>query len=286
MDVANTIAKKMATVQQLFRTAQAIVQEEKNIKRVVEQLEDYPREFVSIGYEAVAMELALRDLSEGNHLTIWRDFLEQYAQNHRVQVYVGLGWALGKQRLSVLKYIEGLDLERWRVFDGYGYYDGFFRKRSVLQGILPEGVLGNGAKLYVQGVGRSFWYSSKGNIPKLLKLIRMLPKEWQGDMWRGVGVACTYIGGGDATFWKELWEAARGYQSQLATGSAMTVASRTAANTLKEADISFFDYWSPQSATEIVQLLKRKKTAHAADGEEAYFTWMAALEQTFDDLAK
>jgi len=223
-----------------------------------------------------------KDLQNGNDLVFWSDFLQNYAENHATQVHIGLGWALGQERLSTDEYLDKLQpLLSWRILDGYGYYDGFFRRRKVLQGLLPEGVVGQAVNVYTQGVGRSLWYTSKGSISKLLKMIEMLPQERHADLWRGIGIASTYVGGLDTELSHKLWEVAGSYQNRLAAGAALAIKSRVAAKTIAEEDKNHRNEWCQLTIFQLVSLLKQMEPPLNVDSRDTYHLWITNIDEVF-----
>jgi hypothetical protein len=61
-------------------------------------LEQNEKTFISIAYEASAMERALFDLTANDFaLPHWQAFL-QHAPEHSTQIHIGLGWAIAKRK--------------------------------------------------------------------------------------------------------------------------------------------------------------------------------------------
>ena len=277
------IEHRIEKLQQIFKEAQALAEVETSLPILVEQIETFSKDFISIAYEAVSMELAMKGLRAEEGLGLWADFLKNYAQKHAVQAHVGLGWALAQQRLAATEYLNDLEpFLAWRILDGYGYYDGFFRRRKVMQGVLPDDIKGSALEVYAQGVGRSLWYLSKGNLDKLSELLAALPQTWLKDLWRGVGIASTYVGGGDLQHWQNLWQHAAAFQPQLAAGAALAVKSRVDADTSDATIDNNSLLWTGLKPQEIVDLLqqKMKEVATLTDNEK-YHAWIAAIDNSF-----
>jgi hypothetical protein len=283
MELENKIATKMALLQELFKSTRAFVDEGHGLPEIVQFINERTNEeFISIAYEAAAMSLALQDLEKGTKLDTWQMFLDDYAKEHMVQVYVGLGWASAQKRLSPTIWIQDSDpLSAWRIWDGYGYYDGFFRRRKVLQGALPENISGKELSVYWQGVGRSFWYTCKGKRAQLQKTITKIPSVYQADFWRGIGIASTYVGGLGLMDCQELWKMADIYQPQLAAGTALAIKSRFAANTIVTDTELMATEWCKLPILKIVDILKNEALDSRAVNAASYHAWVLKLDQTF-----
>lgn len=284
MGEENKVADKMMILQERFKSTKAFVEEGHDIPSIIQFInQETDREFVSIAYEAAAMGLALRDLKEGTTLDTWQLFLDDYAEQHRVQVYIGLGWACGQQRLNPNLWVQKLaPLYAWRIWDGYGYYDGFFRKRKVLQGSLPENISEKELSVYWQGVGRSFWYTCKGNRDKLQKIETQIPSNYQLDFWRGIGIASTYVGGLGLEECKELWQLAGIHQPQLRAGAGLAIKSRAAANTIVEDTQIIAKEWCQLPILKIIDLLTNKAIDSTVANAMPYHTWIAKLDKAFN----
>ena len=133
MNTDYTVAQKMETIQSVFREVQDFYSE-------TTQLDNYEIEFRSIAYEAASMCVALNDFKTYDELRDWFVFLKEKGTLHATQIHVGLGWALAQNEIDTSVILPALDsMMRYRVLDGYGYYEGFFRRRKgVLNQQKPE----------------------------------------------------------------------------------------------------------------------------------------------------
>ena len=57
---------------------------------------------------------------------------------------------------------------------------------------------------YIQGFGRSLWYTTKGNFNKVTKIIDAFDEKYQKHLWRGLGVAIAYVGGLSQEEWEKI----------------------------------------------------------------------------------
>jgi len=280
MEPEHTIVDKMRTLQDLFKSTQAFVKEGHELPSIVQfihQETETKKEFISIAYEAVAMGLALQDLEKGTTLKTWQTLLNTYASQHATQVYIGLGWACAQQRLDPSIWIPQMTpLLAWRIWDGYGYYDGFFRKRKILQGTFPENISEKGLSVYWQGVGRSFWYTCKGDRTALQKIALKIPLEYKESFWRGIGIASTYVGGQSLVDCRELWELAGIYQLQLCVGATLAIKSRAGASAIVKDTEIIAQEWCKLPIPKIINMLDEK-----AMDATSYHTWIAKIEKSF-----
>jgi Protein of unknown function (DUF1702) len=86
----------------------------------------------------------------------------------------------------------------FRIFDGRGYYDGLFRARHSWKARRhPDDLHVPTLTPYYQGIGRSLLYNCQGKIENVCSIINAFPQERQQDLWRGVGLSASIIGGFD-----------------------------------------------------------------------------------------
>jgi len=234
MTTDNTIVQKMESIQSIFREVQEKDFEDFSISEIADYLNSFDKEFRSIAYEAAAMNLALIDLKRDGKLTLWFHLLNEIGAKHAIQTHVGLGWAFAQEQLNPVTYLNELEeMLRYRVLDGYGYYEGIFRRRKSIvnqQAIETEDT--NVSAAYNQGLGRSIWYISKGDIDVAKSMLDKFPANRLNDLWRGLGIAITYVGGCSQDYLQVIFEKGSTFQIDLATGAAMTLISREEANSI------------------------------------------------------
>lgn len=279
------ILENLQELQQTFEKAKTFAEQEPDFLIVITHLETHPSKFKSIAYEATAMVFALQDIGDNNNnnLPKWTLLLKKYGQNHAIQIHVGLGWALAQQHLDAIPFLNDLEpLLRWRVLDGYGYYDGFFRRRKVLQGILPDFLTTEEAKtVYYQGIGRSLWYTSKGNVEDISKKIMQLPAIQQIHLWRGVGIASCYASGIPPSFWQQFGEPISSFQAQLAAGAAMAVKSRLRAKSIDKKDPLNSCWHRKMTLDSIFKSIEKILFSEQFDDKMVYFEWIRSLDNFF-----
>lgn len=234
MNSHNQVATNMEYIQKVFLGVQVYMQKHHELEDVIPFLESEPPEFRSVAYEAASMEIGLPDLASGKELNNWKKFYLASAQAHTFHMDIGLGWAFAKTGISPTPFLKFLQpAKSWMVFDGIGYYYGLFKgRRTVRNQLVPEDVIGEDLHGFDQGLGRRLWYISKGEVSVLTELIQPFHTSRQGDLWRGVGIACSYVGGSDKWRLEQLLNSSTAFKDQLCTGVTLAAISRNASNSV------------------------------------------------------
>lgn len=161
-----------------------------SIEELISKLNGIEPRYRSVGFEGASMGIAISKRFD------WNDYLNSASQ-HSTQIHIGLGWAIGEQDWKISDSLEPISEEmRVKVLDGIGYWFGLFRRRLTIrtQGI-PEQITPEYKAGFDQGVGRAIWYISKGDPEMANKIINSFPEDRRANLWFGIGVASTYVGG-------------------------------------------------------------------------------------------
>lgn len=272
----NTVAQKMEFIREVFQAAKNFCSMERDVQKIVAFCEHAQPEFTSIAYEAASMQIGLRDFAENNSLKNWKQFADKLAKPHAAQIYAGLGWAVAQEVLELEQIIEGFPpLLRYRVADGCGYYDGTFRNRqTVRMKAVPTYIPEKALLAYYQGLGRSLWYISKGDAAKTNELLLGFPAMSHAAMWRGVGIAVTYVGGCDEAILNELKLLSGNFLLQLKCGVALAARSRVQAGSLTE---------DTELCSRIICSCSADEATQVTVGKECddYFQWLNSIENAF-----
>ena len=280
MKSQNDVAHQMERIVNIFQHAQQIASVEEDITLLIEQLENTDLEFRSIAYEGASTGFALKDLSQGATLRHWRPFMEGPGADHATQVHVGLGWALAQQRLPASSFTKTLHpLLAFRVLDGCGYYDGIFRSRQTInnQNRSVE-IQEKYFHSYDLGVGRSLWYRCQGEYAKIPAIVATFSPERHPDLWLGIGIACSYVGGFEEITLKELASSAANHRLQLAKGAALAARTRIQAKSLTQFAEMACRVWCNCSATEAMLLTVKTEPPFTLNQEDAFETWLSQME--------
>jgi len=156
-----------------------------------------------------------------------------------------------------------------KVWDGCGYFDGYFRKRQTLQSrVRVDYVAEINFQSYDHGLGRRLWYMVEGDVNKVTEIINGFPANRHSSLWRGIGMAATYVGGCGEETYKLISEAAKEHKNLLAIGAAMIAHSRSEADLLTlETEIAC-NLWcnkTAQQAAEMVHCIEIKNPSSFAE---------------------
>jgi hypothetical protein len=201
---------------------------------LIASLEQNDKTFISIAYEASAMERALLDFNANDFALLhWQAFLK-HAPEHSTQIHIGLGWAIAKRRIALEQVEAAIEPQQLpRVLDGTGYCEGTFKQRIAVKDMkTPDWLSDNLRRGYDQGLGRSLWYTAKAEPETLTNLITPFAEERKQDLWRGVGIALAYVGGCDEETLRQLKTLSGLFAADLAVGVTLATLSRKAANTI------------------------------------------------------
>lgn len=257
--------------------------------RVSESLDRLPEELRGIGYEGAGMGLMLRD-----RVLPWRPQLQKFIYGpglpYRSLICIGAGLVLARLPGDPMRFINSQDpLTRWFVADGYGFYDGFFRwESSVIAQQRPRRIHGYAQRAYDQGVGRSLWFSSGGQVERIRETLGTFPPSRQADLWGGIGLACAYAAGVlDQQAIEQLADAAGPYQSDVAVGVAVAAVFRAQSGLSAAAhtDLACQVLW--REPAELVAAEADTAIAAIASGSvppdgDTYRRWREALAARWD----
>ncbi|MBL4624992.1 MAG: DUF1702 family protein [Flavobacteriales bacterium] len=232
MTTQERIVERIDLVQSIFRDVSGLPLEE-NYEALVQRLEQCNSEFVSLAYEAASYKIAVGCV--GKDLAVWSDFLNNYAKKHSVQVHIGLGWAVARKGFPLLELGEHVDRSNIRyVADGCGFFYGIFKKIVALEKKKQHRDLDEYSCFFDEGLGRSLWYSTEGNLSDIENIIGSFDKDRQADIWRGIGIAFTYVGGFDIDTISALKNHSGQFIDQVKIGVSSVAKTRLTAGTVNE----------------------------------------------------
>jgi len=226
-----TIAERIDRIVATFKAARTVAERVGYCPELIAYLESKDLYFRSVAYEGAAMAFAYLDLKdEDSQMTRFNALDQNEGRRHEVHLQIGNGWAseeIGDEPLIIASpsYTEAM-------YDGMGYYRGLFRRRLTIQSqSVPGHVEAHNMRGFDRGVGRSMWYLSKGDLNVLLNMVRAFPAERQANLWRGIGIAASFVGGCTDSQLMALWTAAGQFQRELSDGARRVVISRKKAGT-------------------------------------------------------
>jgi len=157
-------------------------------------------------FEGLSAKYALLSFEKTNNLNLWKDYNLYFNLNFAKQNYIGLGWAMGELGINPTDYMHDIAHEwKSKVWNGNGYFTGTIKRRSVLRTMsFSKKIPLESLPDFIQGFGRSLWYSYKGNLEKISSLIIAFKKEEQIHLWRGLGIAIAFVDGLSKGEWLEI----------------------------------------------------------------------------------
>jgi hypothetical protein len=205
--------------------------EENEPEALAAQLNGIEADLRGFAFEGAAMSLALQDHLLPWKRDRWRSFLQGPAVVHAYMVHVGLGWALARipwRRRRFERALRRLDpLLGWLAVDGYGFHEGYFSwPQSIQRQVIPKRLSPSARRVFDQGLGRSLWFVNGADVGLIPRTIEAFPPWRRGDLWSGVGLACTYAGGSEEAALKVLRQASGTHQAQVAQGAAFAAKTR------------------------------------------------------------
>lgn len=233
------------------------------------RLDRVPPELRGYAYEGAAMGLTALGLG-----SLRRSRLVEYLAGpgapHVYMVHIGAGEALARLRRRPEPFVAALPdrVLCWLVLDGYGFHQGFFaRRRYVDRQRVPEHLSAYGRRVFDQGIGRSLWFTSGAQVPRIAARIAAFPAHRRADLWLGVGVAAGYVGGVGRGALDELRLAAGPHTAQLAVGAAFVAKGRArAGNPVPHTDLAAAELCGGLSAEQAAAVVDDAFTDLPLDG--------------------
>jgi hypothetical protein len=220
----------MDYIQSLFLKVQVYMQQHREPDELIAFLDAEPPLFRSVAYESASMEIAMPELRHGRTLENWNTLYRSAEKAHTFHMDIGLGWAFAKTEISPESHQPHTKM---MVYDGIGYYYGLFKGRKTVKNhLVPEGINEQQQFGFDQGLGRRLWYISRGEVNELADIIKFFPVTRQANLWRGVGIACAYVGGCEKEALEHLQIASAGFHEQLYTGVTLAAISRKASDSI------------------------------------------------------
>jgi enediyne biosynthesis protein E3 len=244
-------------------------------------LASIPPVWRGFAFEGAAMALVLRDSLAPWRPSRFRAFLTGPGAPHAYMVLVGCGWAIARLRRSPAISPAGADpLLRWLVVDGFGFHEGYFRWPAIVtQQRVPTHLSGYARRAFDQGLGRALWFVN-GADPSLVEAaIARFPEHRRGDLWSGLGLACTYAGGADQDGLRALRIAAGPWRPELAQGAAFAAEARRRASTMTPHTDLACRVLGDLPAWRAADLVNRARLDLPPDGPEpAYEVWRRRIQ--------
>lgn len=255
----------------------------KNIDLLELQLDQVEPEMRGFAFEGAGMGLALLDQLTPWNRTRLQTFMKGVGSPHIYMINVGAGWVIARLNQPVAKALAQLDpLLGWLAIDGYGFHEGYFRWPLYRNGSIPKQLCGYAHRVFDQGLGRSLWFVKGAHIREIFGAIANLGADRHADLWSGIGLACAYAGGVDASEITHLRELAQPYQAHLAQGAAFAAKTRQrAGNPAPHTELAcqVLCGVSAAAAAEVTDLALVKLPGSSI--EPAYEIWRQRIQANF-----
>ena len=275
-----SVKNKIALVQDTFKRGKEKATTTENLNKLNEWLLELPKEFISVAYEGASMGVAIKSIEETNSLNQWNKFYNDFGLKHSSQMHVGLGWAFAELNLKFKDVDLVIDpVLKYRVLDGYGYYEGIFKRRqSIRTQQVPQHFNEIELRAYNQGLGRSLWYIAQGEVEKLVKLINIFAENRHNDMWRGIGIAVAYVGGVEALNIEQLVIGSGQHLSSFKSGVALLIQSRAKAGSIVNDTENISNILFNTDTQYVNDQVTKLEKETIATSEASYFDWLKKIE--------
>jgi hypothetical protein len=190
-------------------------------------------ELQAFAYEGAGLGLALLDAAMPWRRHRLRDFIAGAGSHQTYMLHTGAGWVLGRLPVPRRWFLSGLDpVLRWLAFDGLGFHEAFFHRRRIVESAQPPRRISVFAlRSFDTGVGRRLWLVPRPDVSHVAPLVAAFSPARHGDLWTGVGEACSMAGGRDAAAIEEIRGAAGPYAPHLALGASFAAEARARSGT-------------------------------------------------------
>ncbi len=255
---------------------------DQEIDSMVAHLAEIDPEFRGFGFEGAAMGLDILD-----QLKPWKEcridnLLRDAGKRHVYMVHVGVGWSMARCRIGIGRRFARLDpLLKWLALDGFGFHEGYFNWPHYAEGgRAPAVIRGYGQRAFDQGLGRSLWFVGGADPDYIISAIQQFPEQRRDDLWSGVGLACTYAGGAEASEIHALRLASGRAWIHLAQGAAFAAAARLRAGNLTAQTELSCQVLCRLSADEAAETCNQSLANLAPDdGAPAYEIWRYLIRE-------
>lgn len=205
---------------------------------LINQISMIENELQGFFCEGVGMGLFVKDRFSIRNTSHFDKFLQKEGRLHSYMAYIGAGLAIGVFKLPYENFLATLNpFYSNLVFDGIGFQHAYFKTaKYVNEQRYPEKAINDAVmrERYFAGVGRALWFISGGNDTEAVRLVTLYPEKVRAHIWSGLGLACTYAGGVDATTLSALKLASGKYRKEFITGCLIAVHTRVRAKNLAD----------------------------------------------------
>lgn len=198
------------------------------LDRLQRHLDSYDEEVLGFAYEGAGVGLAAKDIAFGFGSRT-REFVNGPAAPYKYAVYLGAGMGLARLHAPTTRFLRRLadPFHQWVVWDGYGFHEGLFaHTRHMQEQHIPVQVSGFARAAFDHGMGRALWFATGADVSRIAATIAAFDAPRRGDLWAGIGLACSYTGGVGLSQIQRLVHLSGQHQPRLAEGAAVAAKNR------------------------------------------------------------
>ncbi len=228
-------------------------------------------------FEGASMGYAQYDKYNNGRLTEWKKFTEKTPKAFNTFNFIGLGWALAKWTDFDLTTLKDVDVKMyWRTFGGWGYHDAIFKKSLIFNKMdRAHRVPLEYVNAYDEGIGRLIWYESRADLQKMMDLVSRFDKSRLPDIWRGIGIAVSFVGAYDLDFFKKILNFTGDFRLSFNIGSALAAKALDSTHTVNNEVEGAFSYMFDKSISEIAQMTIKLENETTSD--DYYSKWLQKM---------
>lgn len=272
MTMSGNVENNMLTIEKEFMLTERFTTMDKTVEDVIEFLDSRHESFRSVGYEAASMQIALSALNGSDEMERWKDFHTRARPMHTLHLDIGVGWASARIGKVHPHLVETPALSPLMVMDGVGYFHGTYKvRKSLKEQLTPNYVTVRQMDGFDQGIGRRIWYHVRGDIGRAVDIIHSFPTPRQASLWRGLGIACGYVGGLKPDELTLLRKKADSNFRYLGTGVIIAAFSRTISKTVTSDIVRICEIYGiplPDTNHEITLQMKQLLTSNGSHESE------------------
>lgn len=207
-------------VEEIFIDAKNLAENTPNLNELYTHLESYAGDFKSVAYEGASFAIGLKCI-EQNNLNTWFEFKQEAEEIHFHHILIGFGWAFAalQKRPSSFEEIKNNSSLMQLIHSGIGYYNALYKVKKTMRELqYPNYIDEQNSSSFDEGVGRRIWYYTDGEPDRIVTAIDKFPASRKKNLWRGVGLACGYVGEASTNHLKDLSIKVDKYHIDFSTG--------------------------------------------------------------------
>lgn len=234
-------------------------------------------------FEGAGMAVAIADAVSlsGGHV---QRFLDGAGGAHVYMAWIGVGWAIArlggwKRRLARIEpRMRGL------AVDGLGFHMGYFKTTEYVdERAAPSSLPPDMVKAFDQGLGRSMWFVEGAGAERVIARVATFPAERRGDLWAGLGLACTYAGGATRAELERVRDGAAAHAADFAQGCAFALSARQrAGNPAEHTNLALELIWRrPPTEVTALSFAAGEDLPPEGGSEPPYEVWRTRIKDAF-----